>query len=69
MNPSDVYDVSTEIGQRFYLKFTFGGSTNKVTFSSSGGALIDGETDVEVYGPEDMALGLQSIGTAWRIVN
>lgn len=68
MNPSDVFDATNSIGQRFYVKFIFDGNANKVSTTSSGGAKIDNDTQVDVYGPDDLALGFQSIGTAWRIV-
>ena len=69
MDPSDVFDIANSIGQRFYIKFLFGGASNKVTTTSSGGSNIDSDTTLEVFGPDDLQIGLQSIGTAWRIVN
>lgn len=69
MAPQDVFDGTNSVGQRFYVKFLFGGSANKVTVTSSGGGNIDSDTTLEVFGPDDLQIGLQSIGTAWRIVN
>lgn len=73
MNPSAVFTASVgaipDIGQRFYIKFLFGGVTNKITVTSSGGSNIDSDTELVVFGPDDLQIGLQSIGTAWRIVN
>ena len=69
MDPSDVFDIANSIGQRFYIKFIFDGNANKVSVTSSGGFNIDSDTQLDVFGPDDLQIGLQSIGTAWRIVN
>lgn len=69
MDPADVFDSTNSVGQRFYVKFIFGGNANKVSVTSSGGSNIDSDTQVDLFGPDDLQLGFQSIGTAWRIVN
>jgi len=68
MDPAEVFDTENSVGQRFYIKGMFSGAVNHLQITSAGGENIDSDPTLDIYGPDDIQIGLQSVGTAWRLV-
>ena len=66
---STVYDATNDIGQQFYIK-KIDTTTNKLQINSTGGQLIDGDSSgqIEMFGPDQLGILIQSIGSAWSII-
>ena len=67
MESSDVYDATNDIGQAFFIKMINPGS-NKLTINRSGSDTIDGETSVDLFGPDFIMVHIQSTGSGWVFI-